>query len=58
MIVNNHAVSTGYNVCPEGDCLADTNTNPNMGECKDKDLTSAIFARSSSIVLNYKLEQS
>jgi hypothetical protein len=56
VIEGDHAVSSGYNVCPGGHCLADTNTNSIMKECKEKGLTCAIFAHSSSIVLNYKLD--
>jgi hypothetical protein len=57
VIQDDHAVYGTYNVCPSGHCLADTNTNAIMNECKDKGLTCTIFARSSSIVLNYKLDQ-
>ncbi len=54
VIVGDHAVSSGYNVCPGGHCRADTNTNSIFNECKAKGLDCAIFARSSTIVLNYK----
>jgi hypothetical protein len=56
VIQDDHAVFGTYNVCPSGHCLADTNTNTIMNECKAKGLSCAIFARSSSIVLNYKLD--
>jgi hypothetical protein len=56
VIDDDHAVSSGYSVCPEGHCIADTSTNAIMNECKSNGLTCAIFAHSSSIVLNYKLD--
>jgi hypothetical protein len=57
VIVGDHAVSQGYNYCPEGHCIADTYTNQIFGECRAKGLDCAVFARSSSIVLNYKLAE-
>jgi hypothetical protein len=57
VIVGDHAVSQGYSYCPGGHCRADTFVNQIFNECRSKGLDCAVFARSSSIVLNYKLAE-
>jgi len=57
VVMGDHTVGSGYSVCPEGHCIADTGINPMMDDCRAKGLTCLVFARSSSIVVNYKLDE-
>jgi hypothetical protein len=57
VIVGDHAVSSAYGYCAEGNCRTSTFISQVFNECKDKGLTCAVFARSSSIELNYKLAE-
>jgi hypothetical protein len=57
VIDGDHAVSQAYGYCSEGNCRTSTFISRVFNECRDKGLTCAIFARSGSIELNYKLEQ-
>jgi hypothetical protein len=56
-IVGDHAVSQAYGYCGDGNCRTSTFINSVFDDCRAKGLTCAIFARSSTIELNYKLEQ-
>ena len=55
VIVGDHAVSQAYSYCSEGNCRTDTFINSVFNDCRAKGLTCAVFARSGSIELNYKL---
>ena len=55
VIEGDHAVSHAYSYCPGGHCRADTYNNQVFDQCRAQGLTCAVFARSSTIILNYKL---
>jgi hypothetical protein len=56
VIVDDHAVGSGYRVCPAGHCQADANISSAMAQCHAKGLNCAVFAQSNDIMLNYKLD--
>ena len=55
VIVDDHAVGSGYSVCPAGHCQADANVSQTMATCHARGLDCAVFAQSNDIMLNYKL---
>jgi hypothetical protein len=57
VIMGDHAVSQAYSYCPGGHCRADTFNNQVFAECREKGLDCAVFANSTTIVLNYKLAE-
>jgi hypothetical protein len=57
VILGDHAVSQAYSYCPGGHCRADTFNNQVFAECREKGLDCAVFANSTTIVLNYKLAE-
>jgi len=57
VVVGDHTAGSGYSVCPEAHCLADSGINPMMNECKAEGLTCIVFAQSSSILVNYKIDE-
>jgi hypothetical protein len=57
VIVGDRAVSQGYSYCPGSHCRVDTINNQIFADCRAKGLNCAVFAQSSTIVLNYKLAE-
>ena len=57
VIVDDHAVGSGYSVCPAGHCQADSWISSMMSRCHAQGLTCAVFAQSTDIMLNYKLAE-
>lgn len=57
MARNDHTVSSAYSYCPGGNCRTNTYISSVMAKCQDQHVDCIVFARSSSIEVNYKLEE-
>jgi len=56
MARNDHTVSSAYSYCPDSNCRVDTYINTVMAKCAARHLDCVVFARSTSIEVNYKVE--
>ncbi|MES1151723.1 MAG: hypothetical protein ABUL54_07485 [Dongia sp.] len=57
MARDDHTVGSTYSYCGSGNCRVDTYISGVMAKCHDMHVDCIVFARSSSIEVNYKLEE-